>query len=262
MKKAPGNLRSALALGASEHIAIVGGGGKSTLLFALARELRRQSLKVVTTTTTNVWLWERDQAPWALYLSEEASWENLLKEAIEKQGHVFVSREALSSGKAAGISKDMADALFQEPWVEYLLVEADGAAGRPVKVPMPHEPVIPDSATAVIAVVGLDALGSACTEKNVFRIDEFRKITGLKSQNRITPEALVKIFAHRKGIFKESPEKARRIVFLNKSDICEDLEEARILAQHIVQLPDAAVDRVVLGSLHNEEYNVILGEER
>ncbi|OPX40103.1 MAG: hypothetical protein B1H13_08365 [Desulfobacteraceae bacterium 4484_190.3] len=212
MKKAPGNLRSALALGASEHIAIVGGGGKSTLLFALARELRRQSLKVVTTTTTNVWLWERDQAPWALYLSEEASWEN--------------------------------------------------PAGRPVKVPMPHEPVIPDSATAVIAVVGLDALGSACTEKNVFRIDEFRKITGLKSQNRITPEALVKIFAHRKGIFKESPEKARRIVFLNKSDICEDLEEARILAQHIVQLPDAAVDRVVLGSLHNEEYNVILGEER
>jgi probable selenium-dependent hydroxylase accessory protein YqeC len=262
MKVTPGNLSSALGLGARDHIAIVGGGGKSTLLFALARELRQQGLKIVTTTTTKIRLWEGNQAPKTMYLPSGGPWENSLKEAVAKYGHVFVSREDLSSGKAAGIPKAAADALFQAVWVDHLLVEADGAAGRSVKVPGHHEPVIPDSATVVIAVMGLDALGSPCTEENVFRIDEFGKITGLKPQSEITPEALVKIFTHRKGLFKGSPGKARRVAFLNKMDLLEDRDGARRLMRYILQSPGQMVNRVVLGSLHKEEYMVYLGEER
>jgi len=261
MKVASSNLSSALGLGAREHIAIVGGGGKSTLLFSLARQLCEQGHKVVTTTTTKVRLWEGNQAPETMYLPGGA-WEDPLKEAVEKHGHVFVSREALSSGKAAGIPKAAADAVFQASWLDYLLVEADGAAGRPVKVPGTHEPVIPDSTTMVIGVMGLDALGARTVEENVFRINEFRKMTGLKPGGEMTPEALVKVFTRPEGIFKGSPGKARRVVFLNKTDILEDREAAGRLARYILESPGFGMERVLLGSLHHEEYSVFLGEER
>lgn len=260
MKADTGNLRSALGLGAKEHIAIVGGGGKSTLLFTLAEESRRQGLAVVTTTTTKIRLWEKNQAPAAMYLPAGAPWEKPLKEMVKKHGHVFVSREALASGKVAGIPKALADALFQAPWVDHLLVEADGAAGRPVKTPGPHEPVIPGSATVVIAVMGLEAVGAPCSEEHVFRLEQFKKITGLQKGDGMTPEALIKVFIHPEGLFKGSPEKAQRIGFLNKTDILEDREAARRLARDLVTLPGALVDRVVLASLHEKNYMIYSGD--
>ncbi len=258
----PGNLSTALGLGARDHIAIVGGGGKSTLLFTLARELREQGHKVVTTTTTKIRLWEGNQAPRTMYLPSGGAWEIPLKEAVVKHGHVFVSREALSSEKAAGIPKAIADAIFQAPWVDHLLVEADGAAGRPVKVPGTREPVIPGSATVVIAVMGLDALGARFVEKNVFRTNEFQELTGLRPGGEMTPETLTGVFVHRKGLFKGSPGKARRVVFLNKTDMLKDGKAAKRLARSILETPGSGVERVVLGSLRNEEYSVFLGEER
>ncbi len=56
-------LISALGLGPREHIAIVGGGGKTSLCFALAEELLRTGTRVITTTTTKVWHKEANRAP-------------------------------------------------------------------------------------------------------------------------------------------------------------------------------------------------------
>jgi len=259
MTATPGNLSAALGLEARDHIAIVGAGGKSTLLFTLAKDLCQLGRKVVTTTTTKIRLREAEQAPLAIYFPDGAAWEHPLKEAIEKYGHAFVSRKALSSGKVKGITTASADGLFQAPWVDYLLVEADGAAGRPIKVPGSDEPVIPDSVTVVIAVVGLDALNARCVEENVFRIDEFHALTGIRPGARISPEVLTAVFGHPKGLFKGAPAKARRIGFLNKTDVVEDLEEARHLAGSILQCGEARVERVVLGSLHNKQYTVFPG---
>ena len=48
------DLTTALGLGAKEHVAIVGAGGKTSLMFALAEELRMHGGRIVTGTTTKV----------------------------------------------------------------------------------------------------------------------------------------------------------------------------------------------------------------
>ena len=40
-----------------------------------------------------------------------------------------------------------------------VLIEADGAKRRPLKVPAEHEPVIPEMTTHVLSVYGLDSIG-------------------------------------------------------------------------------------------------------
>ena len=64
-----------------------------------------------------------------------------------------------------------------------VIVEADGADGRPIKAPEDWEPVIPTFANLVIPVVGLDCVGKPASEDWVFRIERFLALTGLRGRN-------------------------------------------------------------------------------
>jgi len=55
MEKSCQGLITALGLNPKEHVAVVGGGGKSTLCFALAEALGLSGARVISTTTTKVW---------------------------------------------------------------------------------------------------------------------------------------------------------------------------------------------------------------
>jgi probable selenium-dependent hydroxylase accessory protein YqeC len=249
MEKGFEELISALALGSKEHLALVGGGGKTTLMFTLAEALRKEGRRVVTGTTTKVRLPESLHALKSVFLSSDPDWERSLRTGLDTHGHVFFCNEILPSGKVTGITKSLADTLWKNPWIDHLILEADGAAGRPVKAPESHEPVIPDSVTMVIAVVGLDALGAPFDEEHVFRMDRFEKITGLKPGEDITPGGLSRVFEGREGLFKGTPPMARRVVFLNKLDVVQDDRDVRLLREYILDSPEAGVNMVITGSL-------------
>ncbi len=253
MEKVFRELNSALALGSRGHIAIVGGGGKTTAMFALAGEFCKRGNPVVTTTTTKIWLWEARQTPRVFFASGYPVG-NDLKREVKRYGHVFVCQKVNSSGKVAGISPGLADSIYLAPWLDYLVVEADGASGRPVKVPAEHEPVIPVSATEVVAVMGLESLGAPFCEANVFRGDRFERITGLRPGEIMTPSSVAKIFADPEGIFKGSPRSARRVVFLNKMDLLRDVMDSQLLSQRILKLSEIRIDRVVIGSLNQGNF--------
>jgi len=242
-------LVSALGLGLREHVAIVGGGGKTSLCFALAEELQRAGRRVITTTTTKVWQTEAERAPGVVFSPFGSPPFTRLKEDLREKGHVFLAQRPLDSGKVEGISRETADAFFHDLKPDYLIVEADGAAGRPVKAPAPHEPVIPSSATLVIAMAGLEAIGMPVNQEVVFRSQLFEEITGLAEGEPITMTALAKVFQSPQGPFKGSPHAARRIVFLNKSDRLRRGLDAVELIRRLVQNPQAPIERVIIGSL-------------
>ena len=100
-----------------------------------------------------VWRKEAECAPCVIFWAHDFLAVNRLKGGLKEKGHVFVADQPLDSGKVKGISPERADALFQGLDVDDVIVEADGAAGRPVKAPATHEPVVPSSATLVIASV-------------------------------------------------------------------------------------------------------------
>ena len=160
-----------------------------------------------------------------------------------------MAQSRLESGKIEGIPTALADAIYQEPQVDYLILEADGAAGRPVKVPAGHEPVIPSSASVTVAMMGLEAIGKQLDKKVVFRLDQFKEVTGLKLGDTLTSKTLAKIFCAPKGLFKGTPMSATRVAFLNKLDLLTNDREAKELAELLLQGLNSPVDRVVVGSI-------------
>jgi probable selenium-dependent hydroxylase accessory protein YqeC len=249
-------LTSALALGSVEHVAIVGGGGKTTLMFSLAEELRLKGRRVITSTTTKIWHHEAQRSPCVVFPHADSAWHDIVGDALDNHGHVFVGQGILESGKVQGISSELAGLLVKEPGVDTLILEADGSAGRPVKAHAQHEPVIPSSATVVIAVMGLEALGQLLEPEVVFRAELFEQITGLRQGERLTPKGLARIFQGSDGLFRGSPEPSRRVVFLNKLDLLSGDQEAKELADLILKTSRLPIDRVVIGSIIKAHYFV------
>jgi probable selenium-dependent hydroxylase accessory protein YqeC len=251
------NLTAALGLEAREHLALVGGGGKTRLMFVLAEELRQARKRVITSTTTKIWHHQAKNSAYVALVQSDSSWRDALRNELQVHGHAFLAHSLLESGKVAGVDPSLADELYQDEEVDYLIVEADGSAGRPVKAPAKHEPVIPPSATKVVGMLGLEALGKGLNPEIVFRMDLFSKLVGIGERERLTASVLSKLFLHPDGLFKGTPVSAKSVVFLNKLDLMSEEEEARKLADSILRDKDSRVDRVVIGSIVKGIYKII-----
>ena len=261
MKNTPENrLKSALRLGHKELISIVGGGGKSTLLFTLARELMEDGFRIISTTTTKVRYEEARRAPCFISQTSTPDFLHEVERAALREGHVFVGRSLLPVGKVEGIAPELADTLFQELPIDFLIAEADGAAGLPLKAHAGHEPVIPSSSTMVIAMAGLEALGRPFGPEMVFRQEIFAAVTGAKSREPISVEQVAAVFCKPEGLFRDAPVFARKIAFLNKIDLLEDEREAQRLAQALLSDAHAGIERVIIGSLQKRKYYACCGQ--
>jgi probable selenium-dependent hydroxylase accessory protein YqeC len=250
------SLAEALAIGSRDHIALVGGGGKTTLMLALAEELTAKGKRVIAATTTKVWHREALQYKKILLVNNRADWNSKKAEGLNSEGTVFVGRSILESGKVDGISASLADKVFHDPNVHYLIVEADGSAGHPLKAPAEHEPVIPNSVTMVVALMGLEAMHARLNEVTAFRVERVSTVTGLEPGSILTPKALANVFVHPAGLFKGAPDGARKVVLLNKADLIRDERNATELANIVLVDAMKKIDRVILGSLKKGEYRI------
>lgn len=81
---------------------------------------------------------------------------------------------------------------------DVILIEADGAKKKPVKVPGEWEPVIIPQTGLVIACAGLSALGGTFAD-TCFRFREYGKWLMREGENVITPEDLALILMDERG---------------------------------------------------------------
>ena len=126
--------------------------------------------------------------------------------------------------KLKGFPPETIDAIWQSGVFRWIVVEADGAARKPIKAPAVHEPVIPQCTKWVIGIVGLEAVGKPLTERWAFRPQLVSKITGLALGETISESAIADVFVSADGILKNFPVQARRFAFLNQADSQERLE--------------------------------------
>ena len=256
--KSVNDLCSALDMGSRELVALVGGGGKTSLLFALANELFQAGKRVVTTTTTKMRQCEARRSHCLVFTDSDSSWRKRFVADLQSHHQVFLARCPLDSGKVEGIDASLIDEIYRGAGIDDIIVEADGASGCAVKAPAEHEPVIPSSATMVVAMLGLDAIGKPIGPGVVFRTELFIKLTGTEPGQHITTAVLSGLFSGPGGLFKGSPESARRMVFLNKSDLLKNVWEAESLAGLILEKGSNKVEQVVIGSIMNGEYRKVL----
>ena len=247
-------LSRALALRPKEHVALVGGGGKTSLLFEMARVLRGGRKRVLLTTTTKLWHRQALQSPALILTRSDMAWRTKLVEALQVYGNVMLAGSLLESAKVQGIDPALADELYLNAPIDYMLVEADGSAGHSVKAHAVHEPVVPASTTVVVALLGLDALNQPLGPEIVFRWEAFKQITGAALGQTLTSRVLTRLFSHPAGLFKEAPDHATRIVFLNKLDVLADEKEVRDLGDRILTLATRPIARVVIGSVKRGDF--------
>jgi probable selenium-dependent hydroxylase accessory protein YqeC len=246
-------LKVALDIKPGEVISLVGGGGKTTLMFALARELTSDNSCVLTTTTTKIFKPLPSQTPFLLLEADEEKMVKTLVQNIDRYRHITLARERLPSGKLEGISPDLVVRLASLERVSYIIVEADGANRRSLKAPNPTEPVIPDNTSLLIPVVGVDAVGCLLTEENVFRSEIVSELIGLPPGEVISAESIAFLITHHQGIIKGSPDGARIIPFINKVDLDKGLSRGRDLADEILAVKHPRIERVILGQVQSPE---------
>ncbi len=247
-----GILAEALGLKEREVISLVGAGGKTTLMFRLAKEMFLSGKRVVTTTTTKILEPKSEETNLLFVDPDERKIEDFISGYLDQYGHVTVARERLGSGKLNGVSAGLVNKLWNLQKIDAIIVESDGAAGRPVKAPRNWEPVIPSATTLVVAILGVDGVEKELNEENVFQPDLVSKITGIAIGERLTHEAMAILVVHPKGIFKGTPTSSRVVAFLNKVDIPKGLAKGRGVAKRIIEKKHPRIERVVLGEVKNE----------
>lgn len=238
------------AFGISDRIrviAIVGGGGKTSLMYALAREMVDQGKTVISTTTTKIYPPNASESPHLILADNHPQLTELFARLSEFK-HVTVggSIDPFST-KMRGLPVENIAAL--SGYAHWILVEADGAAGRPVKAPAEWEPVIPPCSDLVIAVVGLDCLGQPAEEKTAFRLEKFLDLTGLRRGDLITPESIGRLLTHDQGGLKGVAAGMDVVPFLNKLDVLNDPGLVIEIINTIRQRGRARIQRIVTGTL-------------
>jgi probable selenium-dependent hydroxylase accessory protein YqeC len=132
-------IRRALGLGHGQVVAVVGAGGKTTLVYRLAAEAHEAGLSVLVTTTTHMGTLP-DAVTGPVFIEVEAETEGevteALRDALLRERRATLLGRRIREDKLEGVSPERVDAL--RGVADLLLVEADGARGRSLKVPAPH----------------------------------------------------------------------------------------------------------------------------
>ena len=203
--------------------AVIGGGGKTTLLSVLGRELSARG-RVVLCTTTKIFPFPG--IPCAKTAEELA---HLAGERL-----ICTGTEVPDTGKLTVPPVSIAQ-LARE--FDYVLAEADGAARRPLKAHAPHEPVIPPEAHRVLCVVGASGFGRSIAQA-AHRPERYARLAGVPETALATPRTEAAVL---------QAEGLGDLVFVNQAESSGALADARALAE-LLERPVAA------GSLWRGEY--------
>lgn len=238
-------------------IALVGAGGKSSLLFRLGDELAAAGRPTLLTATTRMWASQVNQAPFSLVTASGPTLIFELPTSLRGYGQALaLAGPAGEPGKLAGLAPELICRLAGLDEVGAVVVEADGSRERPLKAPARHEPVVPGCATHVVTVASLAVLGQSLDAASVHRPEIAARLMGLHLGDTLTPEAVAALLAHRQGGRKGCPASAAALLYLNLAldDALGDAERARRLAavrriaDIVLTWAATAYDAVLIGS--------------
>lgn len=241
-------------------LSFIGGGGKTSLMFHLARLLVQSGRRVLTTTTTKIFVPTPEQSETVLIDSDPRAVLRLVTHCQTCSGHVTAASHLYESGKLKGFDSEDITVFEDSGLFDWILVEADGAAGRPLKAPAEHEPVIPSRTTVLVSVAGLDALGKPLSDDFVFRAGLVGKLMGLAEGETITESVLANFYSQLSGPFKGAPSGSRRFIFLNKADDSGRIAAGKRVAEQLRQtgttvaetlIVGQAVERITVHSVHS-----------
>lgn len=211
------NLLEAFEIDQNGHelISLVGAGGKTTAMFALAQAMKALNKRVLVTTTTNLFYPAQKECD-RVIVSEAV--DSSIFNAIPAGSVTVLGKGVIEGRKLTGVDKEFIGQLHEENIFDCILVECDGSKRKPIKAPAHYEPVVPHNATRAIGVIGLDAVGNPITEDYVHRLELFCAVVKRQPGAILDQEAVVNLIVSSQGLFKDVPDGCEKYLLLNKAD--------------------------------------------
>ena len=232
------NLITAFDIKKGDLVAIVGGGGKSSLLFALEQAWEGP---IVLTTTTRIFQAQIARARASLSLDAL----DQLGAQLKHWGSCLIIGRTHNE-KAHGVPIEYPARWLTRPDVDIVAVEADGSRMLPVKAPAEHEPAMPTGTTLGVIVVGIDAFDRPISEV-AHRPKLVCAITNQHPPAYLTPTTLATLLTHPHGGLKNMPPTARVAVCINKVETPHQRQLATQTAHKLIAT--GKIERVVVTAL-------------
>ena len=214
-----------------DTIAFVGAGGKTSLMLTLAEELFNTGSKVAVTATTKMGKRECSE-------HSEVIVEYDISKLISKMCSVFSWNRIpiLFSGidevknRMLGFEPSIVNRVAKV--ADNLLIEADGCRGKSFKIPMTHEPVVPECVNKLCIVVGVDAVGQPVNDENFYNVNGIVKL-GARRGELLTPVLLGRLLSQPSGYLRYKTDNRKIYLLLNKCDELNEICNSKELTQEL-----------------------------
>lgn len=204
--------------GKKHTICLVGGGGKTTVMYELAAAWAACGRKVLVLTSTHI-LRPADGS----FATDVPAVQNLWQQGR----YAVIGTPEIATGKLTAPLQDLYEAL--QPQTDVILCEADGSRHHPCKAPAEHEPVLLPDSDIVLAVAGMDALGCSLAQA-CQRPQPAAELLGCSLDSVIDEQMLAALLLSEQGARKNVGARAYYIV-LNKCDLLKATQQEKLRQQ-------------------------------
>lgn len=198
--------------GKKHTICLVGGGGKTTVMYELAAAWAACGCKVLVLTSTHI-LQPADGS----FAADAAAVHNLW----QQRRYAVIGTPELDTGKLTAPLQSVYEALQLQ--ADVILCEADGSKHHPCKAPAAHEPVLLPDSDIVLAVAGMDALGNSLAQA-CQRPQLAADLLDCSADKIIDAQMLTALLLSEQGARKNVGARAYYIV-LNKCDLLKAAQQ-------------------------------------
>ena len=227
-------------------VSLAGGGGKTTSLMRLSRELHHDGKKVLVTSTTHL---DRGNGLSEVVRFHGEITRDLVTEIESKLGRApaLVAKRQVRGAKLKGISAAQVASLNRHVSFDYMLVEADGSEKKPLKAHHRSEPDVPKCTTLFVVLIGFGVIGKKLNKENVHRPQNAARITGKKIDSLISPDDIIAMLRHPQGLLKGRPPATRTAVILNRVSAARQAEARKLAHAILGSCPD--INSVICGEV-------------
>jgi len=243
-KSKSNEISSLLDISTGSVVAVVGCGGKTSLIELVAAQSTDKKVLVSTTTKTFPMISE------GVILCDtlQSSIRHEPRKGIQCLGQ-YNQRNSKLEALPEHVLVDMI------PHYDIVFMEADGSRWLPCKGWRVDEPVVPYYCTHTVGVVTMNALGKAATSDIVHHLPEFLALTGLRERETITGQALEDMVCMPGGMFKGSV--GQLYLLVNQVEDEDTVSAAVSFLQTIKMKYPGCFKRLVYGSVHRNVWHEV-----
>lgn len=240
--------REAFGIEKGDMVALIGAGGKTSLMVGIGYELAELGWRVLATSTVPMPLEQVGLVPVALPLDTP---HDQISAALTESRFVFLHGE-VSRGRALGVNPGIATLIPDMLDSDVLLIEADTANGLPLKAPRAGEPVIPSGVSLVIPVASLAVVGQPLDAAHVYNPEAMVRACAFPEGMPIKPSWVAQVIRDEHLGMHGVPSGVRTVAFFNQSPMTP-FNRRRARAAAKIALRHSTLQAVALGEVRGHE---------